>query len=147
MRNLELSIAIKKLRTDKDLSQEELSDKSGLSLRTIQRLENGETEPRGDTLKRVIHALELPTDYFNKINQSVKDVAISTNIKQRTTPWYIIGFTIMGGSLGFILGLVLVNLKIIPINDTSLALVISITILFGSIGIVIGNTLEKKYNK
>ncbi|MDO5971388.1 helix-turn-helix transcriptional regulator [Flavivirga aquimarina] len=147
MKNLELSIVIKKLRTDKDFSQEKLSEKSGLSLRTIQRLENGETEPRGDTLKRLINALELPTDYFNKLNQCEKDVKISTNIKRRTIPWYIIGFTIIGSSFGFILGLVLVNLKIIPINDISLALVISIGILFGSIGIVIGNTFEKRYNK
>lgn len=45
MRNIELSIAIKKFRTDKYFSQDELSEKSGLSLRTIQRLEKGETEP------------------------------------------------------------------------------------------------------
>lgn len=139
MRNSELSIMIKKLRTDKGFSQEELSEKSGLSLRTIQRLENGETEPRGDTLKRLINALELPKDYFSKISQHEK----GTNIKQRTIPWYMIGFTIIGCSFGFILGLVLVNLQIIPVNDISLALVISIAVLFGSLGIVIGNTLEK----
>ena len=32
---------LKKLRTAENLSQEQLSEKSGLSLRTIQRLENG----------------------------------------------------------------------------------------------------------
>lgn len=145
MRNLELSKAIKQLRIDKGFSQEELSEKSGLSLRTIQRLENEKTEPRGDTLKRLINALELPADYFYNIKKSEKDVKISGDIKQRKISWYIIGFTIIGSSLGFILGLVLVNLKVIPVNDISLALVISIAVLFGSIGIVIGNTLEKKY--
>src|SRR5690606_37144913 len=35
------------------VSQEELAEKTGLSLRTIQRIENGETEPRGDSLKRI----------------------------------------------------------------------------------------------
>lgn len=52
MKNSELSSLIKKIRADKAFSQEDLSEKSGLSLRTIQRLENGETEPRGDTLKK-----------------------------------------------------------------------------------------------
>ncbi len=49
---------IKELRTRKGISQEELSDKSGLSLRTIQRIENGETEPLGDSLKKIAHALD-----------------------------------------------------------------------------------------
>ena len=51
MKNLELSKKIKELRTRKGLSQEELSEEAGLSLRTIQRIENGETEPRSDSLK------------------------------------------------------------------------------------------------
>jgi transcriptional regulator with XRE-family HTH domain len=45
----EMAIRIKELRTRRGFSQEELSERTGLSLRTIQRIENGETEPRGDT--------------------------------------------------------------------------------------------------
>jgi transcriptional regulator with XRE-family HTH domain len=48
---------IKQLRQRLGFSQEELAEKSGLSLRTIQRIENGETEPRGDSLKRISAAL------------------------------------------------------------------------------------------
>ncbi|MDD4032208.1 MAG: DUF4870 domain-containing protein, partial [Bacteroidales bacterium] len=38
------------------------AETSGLSLRTIQRIENGETIPRGDSLKRLSCALRVLTD-------------------------------------------------------------------------------------
>ena len=62
MRNTIISSSIKDLRISKNLTQEELSEKSDLSLRTIQRLENGESIPRGDTLKRITDALGLPNN-------------------------------------------------------------------------------------
>jgi len=49
---------IKTLRMTKGLSQEELAEQTGLSLRTIQRIENNETDPRGDSLKRLAQALQ-----------------------------------------------------------------------------------------
>lgn len=49
---------IKELRSRKGISQEELAGKSGLTLRTIQRIENGETEPLGDSLKKIANALD-----------------------------------------------------------------------------------------
>ena len=54
--------SIKTLRNRKGFSQEELSEKTGLSLRTIQRIENGETEPRGDSLKRLALVFDVPVD-------------------------------------------------------------------------------------
>lgn len=39
------------------LTQEGLTENSGLSLRTIQRIENGKTEPTADTFKRISQAL------------------------------------------------------------------------------------------
>ncbi len=62
MKNTDLAKKIKELRNRKALSQEELSNLSGLSLRTIQRIENGETEARGDTLKRLANALGVTAD-------------------------------------------------------------------------------------
>lgn len=62
MKNSELSKRVKELRTRKGLSQEQLADQAQLSLRTIQRLETGETEPRGDTLKRLAQALDVAPD-------------------------------------------------------------------------------------
>lgn len=62
MKKTELARKIKELRNRKGFSQEELSEKSGLSLRTIQRIENGETEPRGDSLKRLASAFNVSPD-------------------------------------------------------------------------------------
>jgi transcriptional regulator with XRE-family HTH domain len=58
----EMAIRIKELRTRRGFSQEELSERTGLSLRTIQRIENGETEPRGDSLKRLAQAFDVAPD-------------------------------------------------------------------------------------
>lgn len=62
MSNNELTKRLKELRKRKGFSQEELAESTGLSLRTIQRIENGETEPRSDSLKRLADALNLPAD-------------------------------------------------------------------------------------
>lgn len=59
MEKVKLAQEVKKLRKRKGLSQEELAYKAGLSLRTIQRVENGETEPTGETLKRISNAFDL----------------------------------------------------------------------------------------
>ncbi len=62
MKNSELAKKIKELRNRKGFSQEELSEQAGLSLRTIQRVENGETEPRSDSLKRIAAAFDVAPD-------------------------------------------------------------------------------------
>lgn len=62
MKNTELAKKIKELRTRKGFSQDELSVTTQLNLRTIQRIESGETEPRGDTLKRLAAALQVTPD-------------------------------------------------------------------------------------
>lgn len=58
----QLAIRLKELRNQKGLSQEVLAEKSGLSLRTIQRVENGETNPAGESLKRLSNALNVNPD-------------------------------------------------------------------------------------
>ncbi|ATP56040.1 DNA-binding protein [Pedobacter ginsengisoli] len=62
MKNTELAKRIKALRSRKGMSQEELAEVSQLSLRTIQRIEGGETEARGDTLQRLAKALNISPD-------------------------------------------------------------------------------------
>jgi len=47
-------------RKNKGISQEELAEMSKINLRTIQRIEKGETSPHGDTLKRISEALNIP---------------------------------------------------------------------------------------
>lgn len=53
------TISILALRKSRGLTQEELAEKAGVTVRTIQRIESGETEPRAYTLKRIAEALGL----------------------------------------------------------------------------------------
>jgi len=62
MQNSNFSKKIKDLRIIKGLTQEQLSESSGLSLRTVQRIESGMTIPRADSLKRLSVALEVSPD-------------------------------------------------------------------------------------
>jgi len=67
MTNEKLAQKVKELRKGKALSQEELAKNSGLSLRTIQRVENGETKPTGETLKRISNELNItPNELIGK---------------------------------------------------------------------------------
>ena len=50
---------ITSLRKSKGFSQEVLAEQSGVSLRTIQRVEQGETMPRGHTVQALAAALSL----------------------------------------------------------------------------------------
>ncbi|MCH8080720.1 MAG: helix-turn-helix domain-containing protein [Proteobacteria bacterium] len=62
MKSSHLSARVKDLRKQKGMSQEILAEESGLSLRTVQRIENGESNPTGDTLKRLSNALQVNPD-------------------------------------------------------------------------------------
>ncbi len=59
MKELKQGSRIKNLRLQSGFSQQELANKTLLSLRTIQRIENGETVPRGDSLQRISKALNF----------------------------------------------------------------------------------------
>ncbi|MBD2716908.1 helix-turn-helix transcriptional regulator [Microvirga sp. STR05] len=48
------------IRKSKGLSQEVLAEQAGISLRTIQRVEQGDTVPRGHTLLALASALQVP---------------------------------------------------------------------------------------
>ena len=71
MNKNQLAIRLKELRNQRGMSQEVLADESGLSLRTIQRIENGATNPTGDSLKRLANALSVNTDEL--IDWSIKE--------------------------------------------------------------------------
>lgn len=49
-------------RKSKGFSQEVLAERSGVSLRTIQRVEQGDTTPRGHTVLALAEALEVPLE-------------------------------------------------------------------------------------
>ncbi|SER71994.1 helix-turn-helix domain-containing protein [Pedobacter rhizosphaerae] len=61
---MKLAEKIKQLRNQKGFSQDDLAQQSGLSLRTIQRIEQDETIPRGHTLKQIASALAVEVDTF-----------------------------------------------------------------------------------
>lgn len=62
MKNVSLGQKIKELRSRQGFSQDQLADQTKLSLRTIQRIENDETDPRGETLNRLAKVLNLSTN-------------------------------------------------------------------------------------
>jgi transcriptional regulator with XRE-family HTH domain len=51
-------IAIKELRIKKGMTQQQLADDSGITLRTIQRIENGEVKPSLHSLNTISRVLE-----------------------------------------------------------------------------------------
>lgn len=55
---------IKELRIKKGLTQEQLAAKTELSARTIQRIENGEVDPRSYSLQMIADALEVDFSIF-----------------------------------------------------------------------------------
>ena len=65
---MELGERLKELRTGLNYSQKELSEQTGLTLRTIQRIENNEVNPSLHSLKVIGEALK--TDLSEFVNKS-----------------------------------------------------------------------------
>ena len=63
---------IKELRIKKGMTQEELAEMTELSARTIQRIENGEVDPRSYTLQMIAKALEVDYSLFVE-NETAED--------------------------------------------------------------------------
>ncbi|SOE20289.1 Helix-turn-helix [Spirosomataceae bacterium TFI 002] len=59
METKDLAKSLKELRATRGMSQEYLANESRVSLRTIQRIENNESEPTGETIKRIANALDV----------------------------------------------------------------------------------------
>nr|WP_294795747.1 helix-turn-helix domain-containing protein [uncultured Mucilaginibacter sp.] len=83
MKSPDLAKKIKDLRTRKGLSQEQLADKAGLSLRTVQRIENGGSVPRGDILKRLALPLDISeNELINQKTNKGSDILAILNLSQ-----------------------------------------------------------------
>ena len=63
-KKMETGKLIKELRIKKGMTQEELADKTEVTARTIQRIENGEVDPRVYTLQMIAKALEVDYNLF-----------------------------------------------------------------------------------
>ncbi|WP_459212207.1 helix-turn-helix domain-containing protein [Aquimarina rhabdastrellae] len=68
METKDLAKRLKELRALRGLSQEYLAEESRVSLRTIQRIENNESQPTGETIKRIAHALDIPLTELTGVN-------------------------------------------------------------------------------
>lgn len=96
----QLAIRIKQLRKQKGMSQELLADESGLSLRTVQRIENGESNPTGDSLKKLSNALNVNPDEL--IDWSIKeDPKFLTNLNLSALTFLV--FPLLGILIPFVL--------------------------------------------
>lgn len=79
MKNIHLAKRIKELRMQNGFSQEELAEKSGLSLRTIQRIESSESLPREDSLKKLATVLGEPADTLDWTMKENRGLLMMTN--------------------------------------------------------------------
>ena len=100
MENAPLASRIKELRTRKGLSQEALAEASGISHRTVQRIENGESKPTGDTLIRLAAALDIaPEELIDWTIKEDKGFLVSLNLAALS----FILFPILGILIPFII--------------------------------------------
>ena len=98
--NPEFGQRVKELRISKGFSQELLASETGLNLRTIQRIESGESIPRGDTLNRLSKALEVSQDKIIGWNKD-KDKEFLTLLNLSSLSFII--FPILGIVVPFVL--------------------------------------------
>jgi transcriptional regulator with XRE-family HTH domain len=69
MEYMNVGARIKQLRLLAGLSQDQLAEHSGLSLRSIQRIEHGDTVPRGDSLQRISKALNVTVETLTRYRE------------------------------------------------------------------------------
>ena len=75
-----------------------------------------------------------------------KDVDLSAfyKVSERRFPWYIVGFTLLGAGLGFIIALSAAFIISQRESITPEPLILATTIFFGALGIIIGHSIEQK---
>lgn len=76
---------VKQLRVKKGMTQEELASKTDISVRTIQRIESGDVDPRAYTLQSIAAALEIEYEMLAGDASSDED-----GIKEKGERWLAI---------------------------------------------------------
>ena len=77
---MECGERLKELRTNLNCSQKELAEKTGLTLRTIQRIENNEVKPSLYSLKVIGEVLKTDLSEFVKTSET-KPYEFNVNLK------------------------------------------------------------------
>lgn len=67
---MEFGLRLKEIRTSLNISQKELSEKTGLTIRTIQRIENNEVKPSLYSLKVLGEVLKTDLSEFVKTSET-----------------------------------------------------------------------------
>ena len=67
---MEFGTRLKEIRTSMNISQKEVSEQTGLSLRTIQRIENNEVKPSLHSLKVIGEILKTDLSEFEKTSHT-----------------------------------------------------------------------------
>ena len=77
---MDIYLKIAAERKRKGLTQEQLADRSNITVRTIQRIENGQTVPRSYTLQTIAAVLDIPFSELIQNDEETGSAANSTNI-------------------------------------------------------------------
>ena len=98
---------IKEQTIKKGLTQEELADKTELSARTIQRIENGEVDPRAYSLQMIAKALDVDFSLF------VEDESTEDKEKKAKEDRFLLGLVHLSGLVPLFIPTILIwkNLK------------------------------------
>jgi len=95
-----LANQVKGQRIKKGWSQELLAENAGLSLRTIQRIEQGSTIPRGDTLNKLFSTLDIVKEDFTETTAS-SDNSFLANLNLSALSFLL--FPLLGVILPFLI--------------------------------------------
>lgn len=90
----ELGIKVSELRKQKNMTQEELAARCNLNVRSIQRIEKGEAEPRGYTLNLLSNVLEFNFGEIKKMTEKEKKLWLVFLHLSNLKPIVIIPFLI-----------------------------------------------------
>lgn len=136
MKQPELGRKIYELRKQKGLTQEELVEKCNINVRTIQRIEAGETTPRSFTIKTLLEALDANLDLDSFANETV----ITNNDKK------ILNIAWVSGVIYFVFGFIETIADIYQFTDddslfnivsyTAIKIISSITFVLFFIGFI-----------
>lgn len=77
-----VSARIREKRKEQRLTQQELADKAGVSLKTIQRWENGERSPRVEEMNRLAEVLQVSSAYL----MGTDDTSIQSDKPTKSEP-------------------------------------------------------------
>ena len=74
---MEISAKIRQQRKLSNISQEELSKRAGVSLKTVQRWESGERSPRFEEINKLADSLNVPISYLVNSDDTTEQSTMS----------------------------------------------------------------------